>query len=46
MTLQELCDCYDAHPELQEEILANPLVWWAKEKQPFYRRMNILGYNS
>ena len=32
MTLQELCDYYDAHPELQEEILANPLVWWAKEK--------------
>ena len=32
MTLQELCDYYDTHPGFQEEMLANPLVWWAKEK--------------
>jgi len=39
MTLQELCDYYDSHPELQEEIRAN--VWeWRNEKN---RMMIQLG---
>ena len=28
MTLQELVDYYDTHPELQEEIRANVGEWW------------------
>ena len=32
MSLQELVDYYDKHPEHQEEIRANVLECWAKEK--------------
>jgi len=28
MTLQELVDYYDTHPEQQEEIRANVWEWW------------------
>ena len=32
MSLQELCDYYEAHPEMQEEIRAN--VWERWNEKP------------
>ena len=32
MTLQQLTDYFDSHPEQQEEISANVWEWWVKEK--------------
>ena len=32
MTLQELTDYYDNHPELQEEIRNDVWEWWEKKK--------------
>jgi len=33
MTLQELVDYYDTHPEQQEEIRANVWEWWNEKPE-------------